>query len=223
MGDRATNPMPARRLRKAVARIAEATAGREATGVTHDDADSLAGTIDSDDAIGFDPFPLLKAIGEQGAPAIVIGQVAGILHESRELTGDLDLLWTGQGADSERMVAAFHSAGADLFDDSHTRVDDAERAFALPKIWFRTPSASGDCCTPRLPWKGLDVDAFLGRAVSTEFDGAVVRYVALADLISMRRASGRAKDLRRLIELERLAATSRTVGGRRYDRTVPRR
>ena len=201
--------MPARRLRKAVARIHEATAGREATGVSHDDDDSLAGTIESDDAIGFDPFPILKVIGEQGAPAVVIGQVAGILHGSTELTGDLDLLWTGERADSERMVAAFHSAGAELFDESHERVDDAKRAFALPKIWFRTPSASGDCCTPRLPWKGLDIDAFLGRAVSTEVDGVTVRYLALADLISMRRASGRAKDLRRLIELERLASASR--------------
>lgn len=40
------------------------------------------------DAIEFDPFPLLRALHRHGAEAVVIGQVAGILHGSQELTGD---------------------------------------------------------------------------------------------------------------------------------------
>jgi hypothetical protein len=89
---------------------------------------------------------------------------------------------------------------------THARLEESATAFALPKVLFRTPSASGDCCTPRLPWGDLDVEAFLGRAVSTEIDGSLVRYAAMDDLIAMRRSSGRAKDLRRLEELERLRA-----------------
>jgi hypothetical protein len=53
----------------------------------------------------------------------------------------------------------------------------------------------------------IPVGAFLDRCrVATAGDGLVVRYLDLADLIRMRRAVGRPKDLRRASELERLAA-----------------
>jgi hypothetical protein len=57
--------------------------------VRNDDADETVGTIESDDAAGFDPLPVLRALHSHGAPAVVMGQVAGILHGSVELTGDL--------------------------------------------------------------------------------------------------------------------------------------
>ena len=210
--------IPGRRLRLAVSQIGELTRGRAATGVSHD-ADELGGvgTIASYDAIGFDPMPVLEALAQHGAPAAVIGQVAGILHGSAELTGDLDLLWSGEPGDAERMAAAFIELGADLFDEEHASVADPTTAFALPKVLFRTATAAGDCCTPRLPWRGLDVAAFLDRADSTEIDGVVVRYVALDDLNAMRRISARPKDLRRLAELERLAGPSSPS----QDRTPP--
>src|SRR5690242_7959228 len=81
------------RLEDAVRRLGEATAGRKRRGVRHEDADDVTGTAATDDAIGFDPLPLLRALHAHGAVVAVIGQVAGIMHGSRELTGDLDLLW----------------------------------------------------------------------------------------------------------------------------------
>jgi hypothetical protein len=42
-----------------------------------------------------------------------------------------------------------------------------------------------------------------GRSHEDADDGTVVRYLALPDLISMRRAVGRPKDVRRAAELER--------------------
>lgn len=63
-----------------------------------------------------------------------------------------------------------------------------------------------DCCTPRLPWGDLDVAAFLGRALVAEGPGGLrVRYLQRTDLITMRRAVGRPKDLRRAAELEAMA------------------
>lgn len=200
------DPIPGWRLHQALVRIAEVTGQRPATGIRHDDDVGEEGTINSDAAAGFDPRHVLRALAAHGAPAIVIGQVAGILHGSAELTGDLDLLWSGGPEDAQRMAAAFTSLRAELFDDDHARIAESSSAFALPKALFRTSSASGDCCTPRLPWGDLDVEAYLRRAASTEIDRYLVRYVALDDLIAMRRASGRAKDLRRLEELERIRA-----------------
>src|SRR6185503_20094103 len=110
-------PDPAvRRLVDAVTRLAEHTRDRRPTGTTHDDADDTAGTVDTDDAVGFDPFPLLDALHRTGAEAVVIGQVAGILHGSRELTGDLDLLWDGAPAQAHAIARAFASTGAVLTD-----------------------------------------------------------------------------------------------------------
>ena len=95
MFDKRVNDGSLERLREAVERTSVLTSGRTATGLTHDDADDVVGTIGTDSAHGFDPFPLLRALCDTGARVVVIGQVAGILHGSAELTGDLDLLWDG--------------------------------------------------------------------------------------------------------------------------------
>jgi hypothetical protein len=194
---------PERWLREAIASTAERTRGRIASGHGDRDGDEVVGTFASDEANGFDPMPVLRALSDVGAPAVVIGQVAGILHGSVELTGDLDLLWSGDARDVPAMRAAFGALSAAMTDDDGAPVA-LERAFGLPKALFRTPSAAGDCCTPRLPWKGLNVESFIERAERAEIDGAVVRYVGISDLIEMRIAADRPKDRRRAAELREL-------------------
>jgi hypothetical protein len=193
---------PIGRLRHAVERIAVATAGRQRDGSTHEDAGPTSGSFDTGDAIGFDPFPLLRALHDHGATAVVIGQVAGILHGSRELTGDLDLLWDGEASGAGGMAAAFRSVNASLSDDDGRHVPCRAGSFALPKVLFRTATASGDCCTPRLPWGALDIERIIRAATVAEGpEGLLVRYVTAPDLIAMRLASGRPKDLRRAREV----------------------
>ncbi len=197
--------LPARRLGEAVDRLRTATAGRERRGLSHEDADDTAGTAETDDAIGFSPLPLLRALHEHGAVVAVIGQVAGIMHGSRELTGDLDLLWDGDPGQAPALAAAFAAAGAVLTDASGKPAPCEPAAFGLPKVLFRSASASGDCCTPALPWGDLPVADFLTRCqLAVAPDGLVIRYLSRPDLIRMRRAAGRPKDLRRASELEQL-------------------
>jgi hypothetical protein len=170
-------------------------------------ADDITGTIATDDAIGFDPCKLLLALYQYRAPAVVIGQVAGIMHGSSELTGDLDLLWDGDERHAAAMAAAFGSAGAQLADDNGAAVACDAAAFRLPKLVFSAPGASGDCCTPALPWGDLPVAEFLARREIAAAPGLEVCYLRREDLIRMRRMAGRPKDLRRADELERLAGT----------------
>jgi hypothetical protein len=193
-----------RRLREALARQARQTHGRALNGTSHSDADDTIGTFDTDDAVGFDPFPLLRALHEAGARVVVIGQVAGILHGSREPTGDLDLLWDGRPAHAQAIAAGFGAVSAELTDDDGVSVNCEPAAFALSKVLFRTPTASGDCCTPALPWGDLPIADFLARCRVAQADGFEIRYLERADLISMRRTAGRPKDLRRADELEEL-------------------
>ena len=192
-----------RRLRDAVARLGQETIARPRTNRSHDDADDTIGTVATDDAVGFDPFPLLRALHQHGAEVVVIGQIAGILHGSHELTGDLDLLWTGDTGQAAGLAAAFASLSAEFTDDDGRSVVCDTAAFALPKVQFRTANSSGDCCTPGLPWGDLPIAEFLSRSRTARADGFYIRYLDRADLIRMRRAAGRPKDLRRAAELDK--------------------
>jgi hypothetical protein len=194
-----------RRLRAAVRRLAAQTQQRAWTGRSHEDGDDVVGTVDTDDAHGFNPLPLLRALHERGARVAVIGQVAGIMHGSAELTGDLDLLWDGAEEQAPALAEAFASVSASLADAKGVPVVCAPAAFGLPKVLFRSPSACGDCCTPTLPWGDLPVTEFLTRCrVATAAEGFDIRYLDRDDLIRMRRAVARVKDLRRAGELEQL-------------------
>lgn len=196
---------PLSRLDAAIRRTALLTHDRPPTGRTHDDADDDVGTIATDGAQGFDPFPLLRALHRAGAPVVVMGQVAGILHGSVELTGDLDLLWDGRPERASAMAAGFAAVGAELADDSGAPVACVAEAFLLPKVLFSAVGVSGDCCTPALPWGDVPIAAFLDRCQRVVADdGVEIRYLSRADLIVARRATGRPKDRRRADELERL-------------------
>jgi hypothetical protein len=194
---------PVARLDAAVTRIAAHTAGRARTGLGHDDADGERGSIDSDDAIGFDPRPLLRALHREGLRVAVIGQVAAILHGSTELTGDLDLLWDGDPGAAPAMAAAF--AGATLHADDGRALPCSPEAFTETKVNFSSAYAAGDCCTLRLNWGAVPVADYLARAVTaTGPDGLVVHYLDRDDLITMAETVARPKDLRRAAELRRL-------------------
>ncbi len=201
------NDVRLQRLERAIAQTAVVTRGRPSTGLRHDAAAEDRGTVDTDDACGFDPFQVLRVMDLAGVPVVVIGQVAGILHGSQELTGDLDLLWSGNAHDSARLAVAFAQLGAELRNDAGELL--CLTGAVLPaKVDFRTASACGDVCTPDLSWGALPVQHYLGdHEIVTCPDGTVIRYVRREALIAMRRAVGRPKDLRRAAELESLACT----------------
>jgi hypothetical protein len=203
--DELVTPDPLDRLHDAVERLRVLTLDRPPTNRTHNDADDTVGTVATDSARGFDPFPLLRALHRAGVKAVVIGQVAGILHGSAELTGDLDLLWDGDPARTDDLAAAFASVGSRLLDDDGRPLPLGPESFRRPKVQFESPQASGDCCTPALPWGDLAVGDFVARALTVSSEvGFDVHYLSRDDLNLMRRAIGRPKDLRRADELDRL-------------------
>lgn len=205
-GDAEHGDTAVRRLQDAVGRLAAQTRGRPRTGRSHQDADDITGTAATDDAVGYDPLPLLRAFSAAGARMVVIGQTAGIMHGSAELTGDLDLLWDGTAGQAAAVAAAFAQAGAELTGDDGRPVPCTAAGLGGPKVLFRTAAASGDCCTPALPWGPVRTDLMLARCqVAAGPGGFAVYYLSRPDLIGMRRAAGRVKDLRRARELEQLA------------------
>ncbi|MGX1509011.1 hypothetical protein RKD44_000299 [Streptomyces collinus] len=128
------------RLRRAIARTRQATRDRAPVGRRPEDADDVRGTYATDGALGFDPFPFLRALHDAGSQAVVIGQVAGIMHGSTELTGDLDLLWDGTPGEARALRAALAARGC-------TTLPDLGRE----QVGYRVTGADGDLCTPRPP------------------------------------------------------------------------
>jgi len=113
----AADARPLERLQAACDETRSRTAGRAPGGVRHEEADDVIGTFDTDDAIGFDPFPMLAIMQRTGANYAVFGQVAGIMHGSAELTGDLDILWDGDSAAIDDLAEAFSAADLTLRDE----------------------------------------------------------------------------------------------------------
>ncbi|GAA3502736.1 hypothetical protein GCM10019016_098450 [Streptomyces prasinosporus] len=164
-----------------------------------EEADDVAGTFATDGALGFDPMPFLRALYEAGSQAVVMGQVAGIMHGSTELTGDLDLLWDGTPEQAHALRGALAATGC-------TNPPDLGRS----QVAYQVAGVSGDLCTPALPWGGMDTASCLARAVSVRDPaGFTIRCTALDDLIHMRRALGRPKDHRRADELARVRPRAR--------------
>lgn len=95
-----------------------------------------------------------------------------------------------------------------MTDDDGNPFGREDEPFGMPKFQFRTVTAAGDCCTPALPWGDLDIEGFLRRAESAVVDGARIHYLTVDDLITMRLAVGRPKDLRRVAELRSLPEDS---------------
>lgn len=203
-----TGATPIDHLRKICDQIRAETRDRSPIGLRHDDADGEIGTFGSDDAIGFDPFPMLKLMQTTGAEYAVFGQVAGILHGSSDPTGDLDILWDGSADAVDAIGEAFRSAGVVLRDENFVRVGPYAYPTALTgaKVYFEGISSAGDFCTPELRWGSLDVRSFLVRKVWAHSGDLAVPYLRLEDLLTMRRAVPGAKHARRIRELERLAA-----------------
>src|SRR3954464_12715060 len=187
------NEAAALRLRQAVRRTRVVTRERVATGRGSEEADDVAGTFATDGALGFDPMPFLRALHEAGSQAVVIGQVAGIMHGSTELTGDLDLLWDGTPEQAHALSNALAATGGTSHPD-----------LSRPQVAYQVAGVGGDLCTPALPWGGMDIAPCLTRVESAHDPaGFTIRYTALDDLIDMRRSLGRPKDHRRADELAR--------------------
>jgi hypothetical protein len=196
-------------LRSACAGIREAVRGNPRRGLRHDDADESIGTFNSDDAIDFDPFPMLALLQESGADYAVFGQVAGIMHGSQEPTGDLDILWNPAGSDLNQMERVLQSFQLLSFRaDDHQVITNIKFALTLPKLYFEGLGCAGDMCTPLLPWAGLNVRMILDRKIWAHSGSLSVPYIDLPDLIEMRRAIGGTKHVRRAAELDVLRALS---------------
>lgn len=155
------------------------------------------------DPVAFDPRALLRALDRHGVRFVVIGGIAASVLGSPTLTRDLDICYA---RDSKNLIAL-----AAALTELHARLRGAD-----PALPFRPDARTlkaGDTFTLQTVAGPLDLlgtpagtDGFADLARSakwTELGGLTLLITSVDDLIRMKRAAGRAKDL---IEVEVLGA-----------------
>ncbi|MGH2635913.1 MAG: hypothetical protein ACRDHU_07200 [Actinomycetota bacterium] len=161
-------------------------------------------------AFAYDPIRAMRTLDRQGVRFVVIGGTGARLHGSPTVTNDTDVCYERSPDNLERLAVALRELGAKLrgVDDEVPFLLDAATLAAGDHFTFTT--RAGDLDVLGTPAGVRGFDELARRAVSFDLDGITVLVASLDDLIRMKRAAGRPKDL---IEVEVLAAVRDEIEG----------
>ncbi len=158
----------------------------------------------------FDPLTALRTLLDGDVRFVLIGGYAGALRGSPIITGDVDICYARDDANLERLAEALRSLDARLRgapSDVPFQLD-ARTLRAGDHFTFSTSAGALDILgTPSGTNGFADLDA---NATDEVIDGFTVRVASLDDLIRMKRASARPKDL---IAVEWLSAVRDELEG----------
>ena len=152
---------------------------------------------------GFDPLEVFQILDRHGVRFVVIGGVGARLLGSPTVTRDTDICYERSPVNLERLSEALTELEVRLrgVDDDAPFVLDA-RTFAAGDH-FTFTSRAGDVDLLATPAGVGGFDELDRRAVAFDLGEVTIRVASIDDLIRMKRAAGRPKDL---IEVEVLAA-----------------
>jgi predicted nucleotidyltransferase len=140
---------------------------------------------------------LLRLLNDSDVRYLIIGATAFAAHGWVRATADVDLYIDADRGNVEKLRAALTSFGYDVTDadvDDFQRYKILLRQYDLPLDLH--PVVEG----------AASFDACWSRRKMADIGGVVAPFVALDDLIEMKRAAGRPKDREDLRHLERLRA-----------------
>jgi hypothetical protein len=159
----------------------------------------------------FDPLRMFRALSDGGVRYIAIGAFAGRLHGSPTLTRDLDICPARDLPNLDALASVLRNLNARLRGldvDVPFRLD-ARTLAAGDSFTFTTDA--GDLDILGTPAGTSGFEDLVGDADVLDLNGISVAVAALGDLIRMKRAAGRPKDL---IELEVLGALREEIDKR---------
>jgi hypothetical protein len=151
----------------------------------------------------FDPLRALRVLDRHGVRFVLVGGLAARLLGSPSITNDLDICYDRSGDNLEALASALAELEARLrgVPDEVPFLLDARTLRAGDHFTFTTSAGGLDILGH--PAGGFDYPTLLRNAELLELDELTVTVADLRDLIRMKRAAGRPKDL---IEAEVLAA-----------------
>jgi len=157
----------------------------------------------------FRPTELLRRLGAARVDFVVIGGYAAIAHGSVQITRDLDICYADDAANLEALGRALVDLDARLrgVAEDVPFVPDGATLGRTRVLTLDTAEGPLDILAD--PAGAPGYAALRKRAIETRVEGVVVRVASLDDLLTMKRASGRPKDLLAVEELEAIARLER--------------
>lgn len=162
-----------------------------------------------DELRDFRPRSLLRRLVAGDVDFVVIGGVAAVAHGSASFTQDLDIAYASDEANLERLGRVLVALGARLrgVTDDVPFVPDGRTLRHIRVLTLETPEGLIDLLAE--PDGSPAYDRLRERAVPEEVDGVIVHIASLDDLIAMKKAAGRPKDLVAVEELEAIKRLQR--------------
>ena len=160
--------------------------------------------------MSFDPIRILQQLSADGVEFVLIGGIAGRVHGSPTVTNDLDICYRRTKANCERLANTLRELGARLrdFPSSLPSTIDARSIWQGHNFTFVTEAGFFDCLASPERGAATGYDELAKSAQTVTIAGAQVLVCSVEDLIRMKQAAGRAKDL---IEVEVLKTVLRTM------------
>jgi hypothetical protein len=142
----------------------------------------------------FDPVPLLKRFADAGVDFVVIGGVAGGVHGSSLSTYDVDLTYSREQENLEKLAAVLGSLDAKLrgAPPDVPFLLDAKTLATGANFTFTTTMGSVDLLGD--PVGAPPYERLRSAATVVDVQGSQVRVASLDHLIAMKEAAGRPKD-----------------------------
>jgi predicted nucleotidyltransferase len=159
----------------------------------------------------FSPGGLLGQLIAAGVDFVVVGGVAAIAHGSAHFTQDLDISYAPDDENLARLGRVLVMLDARLrgVAEDVPFVPDGRTLRHTRALTLETPIGLIDLLAE--PDGAPGYEELKARAIPTELAGATVQIASIEDLIAMKKAAGRPKDLVAVEELEAIQRLRREL------------
>jgi hypothetical protein len=143
----------------------------------------------------FDPRPLLAVLARHRVDFVLVGGLAGIAHGSSYATQDIDIVYARDGENLERLAAALAEIGATLRGAPPGLPFTADAETLRAGLNFTLTTSNGPLDVLGEPEGAPRYEDLRAHSTHELIGGVTVRVASLDDLIAMKEAAGRPKDL----------------------------
>ncbi len=157
----------------------------------------------------FKPREILAALTARGVDFVVIGGYAAVLHGSPRVTQDLDITFATDVPNLEALGKVVMALGARLHgvDEEMRFVPDARTLARVELLTLQTDLGKLDLLA--LPPGAPPYADLREQAARFDLGNLLVRVADIPQLIAMKEATGRPKDLADIAELDAIARLRR--------------
>lgn len=154
------------------------------------------------DWVDFDPQEILRRLTARGVDFVIVGGFAAVIHGSPRVTQDLDLTYAHDLENLEALGDVLTQIHSKLYSiaDEVPFVPDGRTLRQTEILTLQTDFGKLDLLAR--PSGSPPYAAVKAAAKRVDINGLLVSVVSIPDLLAMKRAAGRPKDVADVAELE---------------------